>query len=56
MRARTTSARALVVYDPAGRRLPQVANLLPILRRGIGLHHSGLLPILKAERCRLTQE
>ena len=29
------------------RRLPQVTALLPLLQRGIGLHHGGLLPILK---------
>ncbi|KIM24026.1 hypothetical protein M408DRAFT_248178 [Serendipita vermifera MAFF 305830] len=29
------------------RALPQVENLLPLLRRGIGIHHGGLLPILK---------
>lgn len=28
-------------------KLPQVHALLPMLRRGIGVHHSGLLPILK---------
>jgi len=27
--------------------LPQVSSLLPALRRGVGVHHSGLLPILK---------
>lgn len=27
--------------------LPQIQHLLPLLRRGIGIHHSGLLPILK---------
>ncbi|KOO29466.1 putative mtr4-involved in nucleocytoplasmic transport of mRNA [Chrysochromulina tobinii] len=27
--------------------LPQVLNLLPMLRRGIAVHHSGLLPVLK---------
>ncbi|CAK5275699.1 unnamed protein product [Mycena citricolor] len=32
---------------PADRDLPQIANLLPLLRRGIGIHHGGLLPILK---------
>ena len=29
------------------RQLPQIQNILPLLRRGIGIHHSGLLPILK---------
>lgn len=29
------------------RRLPQVEALLPLLKRGIGVHHGGLLPILK---------
>ncbi|CAN6612484.1 ATP-dependent RNA helicase DOB1 [Trichomonascus vanleenenianus] len=32
---------------PADQDLPQIKNLLPLLRRGIGIHHSGLLPILK---------
>lgn len=27
--------------------LPQVQSLLPLLKRGIGIHHGGLLPILK---------
>ncbi|KAJ8689869.1 ATP-dependent RNA helicase mtr4 [Pleurotus ostreatus] len=31
----------------ADRELPQITNLLPLLRRGIGIHHGGLLPILK---------
>ena len=29
------------------RRLPQVATLLPLLKRGVGIHHGGLLPIVK---------
>ncbi|WBW71311.1 TRAMP complex ATP-dependent RNA helicase subunit Mtr4 [Schizosaccharomyces osmophilus] len=29
------------------RDLPQIEHILPLLRRGIGIHHSGLLPILK---------
>ncbi|KAI7836432.1 hypothetical protein COHA_009701 [Chlorella ohadii] len=29
------------------RKLPQIGGILPMLRRGIGVHHSGLLPILK---------
>ncbi|KAJ8457533.1 hypothetical protein ONZ45_g18275 [Pleurotus djamor] len=31
----------------ADRELPQITNLLPLLKRGIGIHHGGLLPILK---------
>ena len=27
--------------------LPQIESILPLLKRGIGIHHSGLLPILK---------
>ena len=27
--------------------LPQIAGLLPLLKRGVGIHHSGLLPIGK---------
>lgn len=29
------------------RQLPAVEHLIPLLRRGIGIHHSGLLPVLK---------
>jgi ATP-dependent RNA helicase DOB1 len=29
------------------RHLPQILHLLPLLKRGIGIHHGGLLPILK---------
>jgi ATP-dependent RNA helicase DOB1 len=32
---------------PDDRALPQIANILPLLKRGIGIHHGGLLPILK---------
>lgn len=28
-------------------RLPQITHMLPMLKRGIGVHHSGLLPVLK---------
>ncbi|KXZ50647.1 hypothetical protein GPECTOR_15g331 [Gonium pectorale] len=28
-------------------RLPQISAMLPMLQRGIGVHHSGLLPIVK---------
>ncbi len=29
------------------KKLPQVSSVLPLLKSGIGIHHSGLLPILK---------
>ncbi|KAM6391491.1 exosome RNA helicase MTR4 isoform 2-T2 [Rhynochetos jubatus] len=29
------------------KKLPQVEHILPLLKRGIGIHHGGLLPILK---------
>lgn len=32
---------------PDDRQLPQITNLLPLLKRGTGIHHGGLLPILK---------
>ncbi|KAL3268299.1 hypothetical protein HHI36_007417 [Cryptolaemus montrouzieri] len=38
---------AMNVLSDDDRQLPQVENLLPLLRRGIGIHHGGLLPILK---------
>ncbi|XP_044723822.1 rRNA-processing arch domain-containing protein [Hirsutella rhossiliensis] len=50
------SERALVrkVFNSAveslseqDRELPQIMHILPLLERGVGVHHSGLLPILK---------
>merc|ERR1719361_3162541 len=38
---------AMNVLSEEDRGLPQVENVLPLLRRGIGIHHGGLLPILK---------
>jgi ATP-dependent RNA helicase DOB1 len=32
------------------RTLPQIQHILPLLKRGIGIHHGGLLPILKEVR------
>lgn len=29
------------------RKVPQISQILPMLKRGIGVHHSGLLPIVK---------
>lgn len=38
---------ALNSLNEEDKKLPQIEHLLPLLRRGIGIHHSGLLPILK---------
>ena len=38
---------AMMVLSKEDRTLPQVENVLPLLKRGIGIHHGGLLPILK---------
>lgn len=38
---------AVDVLPETDRELPQIKSILPLLRRGIGIHHSGLLPILK---------
>jgi len=38
---------AMDTLNDEDKKLPQVLNLLPLLRRGIGVHHGGLLPVLK---------
>lgn len=38
---------AISLLPENDKELPQIKNILPLLRRGIGIHHSGLLPILK---------
>ncbi|KAF5847045.1 hypothetical protein GGP41_003344 [Bipolaris sorokiniana] len=38
---------AIEMLSEEDRQLPQIQNILPLLRRGVGVHHSGLLPILK---------
>lgn len=38
---------AIEALSEDDRKLPQVEALLPLLKRGIGIHHGGLLPILK---------
>ncbi|KAJ3267187.1 ATP-dependent RNA helicase mtr4 [Chytriomyces hyalinus] len=38
---------AIQILSEDDRQLPQIEHLLPLLKRGIGVHHSGLLPILK---------
>ncbi|KAL6178940.1 hypothetical protein ACLB2K_050457 [Fragaria x ananassa] len=38
---------AMDMLSDDDKKLPQVTNMLPHLMRGIGVHHSGLIPILK---------
>lgn len=38
---------AMDVLSVEDRQLPQIAAALPMLQRGVGVHHSGLLPIVK---------
>lgn len=38
---------ALQCLDEKDRELPCIQSMLPMLLRGVGVHHSGLLPILK---------
>ena len=40
-------ANAIESLGEDDRKLPQVEALLPLLKKGIGIHHGGLLPILK---------
>jgi ATP-dependent RNA helicase DOB1 len=45
--AASSRRNAVDLLSEEDQRLPQVLTLLPVLKRGIGVHHSGLLPILK---------
>ena len=38
---------AMDVLAQEDRNLAQINSILPMLQRGIGIHHSGLLPIVK---------
>ena len=38
---------AIAILHEDCRQLPQITHLLPLLKRGIGIHHAGLLPLLK---------
>ncbi|KAM7542423.1 hypothetical protein Aperf_G00000012107 [Anoplocephala perfoliata] len=41
------TSNALGSLSAEDRKIPQIVEMLPFLRRGIGVHHGGLLPILK---------
>ncbi|XP_050401824.2 exosome RNA helicase MTR4 [Patella vulgata] len=38
---------AIDALSDEDKKLPQVEHVLPLLKKGVGIHHSGLLPILK---------
>lgn len=38
---------AIDSLDVEDQNLPQITAILPLLQRGVGIHHSGLLPIVK---------
>lgn len=38
---------AMDVLSEEDKQLPQIQSMLPILKKGIGIHHGGLLPIIK---------
>nr|XP_054366714.1 exosome RNA helicase MTR4 [Mirounga angustirostris] len=40
-------SNAIDCLSDEDKKLPQVEHVLPLLKRGIGIHHGGLLPILK---------
>ncbi|VDD88900.1 unnamed protein product [Enterobius vermicularis] len=41
---------AVSLLSDEDKKLPQIGRVLPFLLRGIGVHHSGLLPIIKEDR------
>ncbi|XP_049848810.1 exosome RNA helicase MTR4-like [Schistocerca gregaria] len=43
----TIFSSAIDTLPEEDKALPQVRSILPLLQRGIGIHHSGLLPLLK---------
>ncbi len=40
-------ANAIEPLGEDDRNLPQIQHVLPLLQKGIGIHHSGLLPLIK---------
>ena len=47
---------AVAMLSEEDRNLPMVQNVFPMLKRGIGVHHGGLLPIIKEVTEILFQE
>ncbi|KAJ3115132.1 ATP-dependent RNA helicase mtr4 [Phlyctochytrium bullatum] len=46
-RVKSIFENAVITIGEEDRALPQVQSLLPLLQRGIGVHHSGLLPLVR---------
>lgn len=44
---KTIFNNAIASLRPEDREIPIIEKMLPLLQRGIGIHHSGLLPIIK---------
>mmetsp|Transcript_33006 Transcript_33006/g.43475 ORF Transcript_33006/g.43475 Transcript_33006/m.43475 type:complete len:146 (+) Transcript_33006:1297-1734(+) len=40
-------SNAIETLSAEDQQLPQITMMLPLLKRGIGIHHGGLLPIIK---------
>merc|ERR1711991_580956 len=40
-------ANAIDPLSEDDKELPQIQHVLPLLQKGIGIHHSGLLPLIK---------
>ena len=40
-------SNAVSVLGSEDQQLPALKQMLPLLQRGVGVHHSGLLPLLK---------
>ena len=38
---------AIDLLSDDDKKLPQINTVLPLLKKGVGIHHSGLLPIIK---------
>ena len=47
---------AVACLSEEDQKLPQIEQVLPLLKKGIGIHHSGLLPLLKETTEILFQE
>ena len=47
---------AIACLSEEDQKLPQIEQVLPLLKKGIGIHHSGLLPLLKETTEILFQE